>query len=119
MHFIFMGLKQGDALITLLSNFALEYVVRKIQENKERQELNGIHQLLIYADDVNLLDENTNTIKKNNEAASDASKESGVEANAEKTKRMFMYHGISYCQRISKRECVLRNNPECGISLSQ
>jgi hypothetical protein len=52
--------------------------------------LNGTHQLLAYADDVNLLGDNIDTIKKNIETLTDASKEIGLEIKVEKTKYMLL-----------------------------
>jgi hypothetical protein len=75
------GLKQGDGLSPLLFNFALEYVIRKVQKNQVELKLNGTHQLLVYAADVSLLGENIYTIKKNRNF--DASKEVRLEVNTE------------------------------------
>jgi hypothetical protein len=58
------GSKQVDNLSALLLNFALEYAIMKAQESQVGLKLNGTHQLLAYADDVNLLGYNIDTINK-------------------------------------------------------
>jgi hypothetical protein len=82
------GIKQGDALAPLLFNFALEYAIRKVQEIQLGLKRNGTHKLLAYIDDVNLLGDNIDTIKKNKETIIGASKEVGLVINVEKTKYM-------------------------------
>jgi hypothetical protein len=84
------GLKQGDALLPLLFNFALEYATRKVQEIQVGLKSNGAHQRPAYADDMNLLRNNIDTIKKIKVTLSDAYKEVGLEMNVEKTKYMLL-----------------------------
>jgi hypothetical protein len=58
------GLKERDALSQLLFNFALEYAIRKVQENQVGLKLNRTHQLLTFADDMNLLGDDIDSINK-------------------------------------------------------
>ena len=52
--------------------------------------LNGKHQLLVYADDVNVFGGSIHTVRKNTEALVIASKEIGLKAHSERTKYMVM-----------------------------
>ena len=50
--------------------------------------MNGKYQLLVYADDVNMLGKNLQIIRKNTEFFIKASKDIGLQVNSDKTKYM-------------------------------
>jgi hypothetical protein len=81
-------LKQEGALWPLLFIFAN----RRVQVNQDDLKLNGTHQLLVYADDVNILGGSVHTIQKNTEYLEVASKKIGLDENADKTRYMVMSH---------------------------
>jgi hypothetical protein len=83
-------LKQELALSTFIFIFALEYEIRKVQENQIGLKLNGTHQLLVYAEDVNILEGNIDTIKKT-ETIIGPSKKVGLKVKTRKIKYMLMY----------------------------
>jgi hypothetical protein len=66
----------------MLFDFALPYTIKRIQVNQNGLKLNGTHQLLVYADDVNILGGNVHTVKENTEAL--------IVAKTDKTKYMVM-----------------------------
>ena len=102
------GLKQGDALSSLLFNFALDYAIRRVQVNQDGFKLNGTHQLLAYADDVNILGGSVHTVEENAEALVVATKETGLEVNADETRYMIMSRdqnaGRSHIMKIERVE---------------
>ena len=71
-------------------NFTLLQAIRRVQVNQDGLKLNGTHQLLAYADDVNILGGSIHTVKENAEALVVATKEIGLEVNADKSKYMVM-----------------------------
>jgi predicted Co/Zn/Cd cation transporter (cation efflux family) len=92
-HCFSTSLKQGNDLSPLLFNFAL-------------LELNGTHHLQVYADNVTILDENINSIKKDMDTLFDASREVGLEINTEKTKYMV----VSCHQNVGQNHTLLIYN---------
>jgi hypothetical protein len=76
------GLKQ-DALSPLIFKFVLEYSISSVQVNQGGLKLKGKHLMLVYADDVNIVGGSIHTIQKNTKTLKVASKETGLEVNAE------------------------------------
>ena len=58
-------LKQGDALLPILFNFALYYAIWKVEETTLGLNINGTHQVLAYVNDVNLIGNDIRTIERN------------------------------------------------------
>jgi len=80
-------LKHGDALSPFLFNFALEYAIRRVKVNQDGLKLNDTPQLLVYVDDIKILGGGVHSVtKKKTEALVAASKEIGLEVNADESK---------------------------------
>ena len=81
---------ENVSLSPLLFKFALEYAIRRVQVNQDGLKLNGTHQLLAYADDVNILGGSIHTLKENADVLVAATREIRLEVSADKTKYMVM-----------------------------
>jgi hypothetical protein len=73
----------------MLFNFALEYAIRRVQVIQDDTQ-DGTHQLLVYADDVNILGGSVYTIKEKAATLLVVSKETGIETDADKSKYIVM-----------------------------
>jgi Reverse transcriptase (RNA-dependent DNA polymerase). len=80
------GFRIENVLSPLLLNFALEYNIRKVQETRLGLDVNGTHQVLAYADDVNLIGDDTRTIERNADVLLNACKNICLTMNTGKTK---------------------------------
>ena len=86
------SLKQGNAVSPLFLNFAGEYAFRGARVNQDGLKLNGTPHPLVYAAayDEDIFGGSIHTIKKHAETLVVASKDIGLEVNADKTKYMAM-----------------------------
>ena len=73
-----------------LFNFVLDCAIRMLQVNQDTLNLDGLLQLLVYADDVTKLGRSVHALEKNAETSVVASKETELEANADETNYMVM-----------------------------
>jgi hypothetical protein len=96
-------LKQGDVLSPLLFSFVLEYAIRRVHVNQDGLKLHSTHQLLVcaevfnildqllvYAEDVNILGGSVHTTKENTVSLIVARQDTGLEVNADKTTYIVM-----------------------------
>jgi hypothetical protein len=84
--------------------------IRRVQVIQHGLRLNGRYQLLVYADDVNMLGGSVHTVKENTETSVIANKEIGLEVNGVKTKYMVMFRdqtaGRSDSVKIDVSYCI-------------
>jgi hypothetical protein len=81
--------------ITIAPQFCIRICHQESPKNQVGLELNGTHQQLVHADDINLLGDSINTIKENTETLLEVSRDIVLEINAEKTKYMIMSHNLN------------------------
>ena len=84
----------------------MECAIRRVQVNQDGLKLNGTHQFLVYADDINILGRSVDTVKKDAETLVAVTKEIGIEVNAHKNK----YVTVSRDQNAGRIHCVRIDN---------
>jgi hypothetical protein len=81
------GIKEGNASLSLLFNFALEYATRKVKANHKLLQFSDTKMVIFYAYDVNLW-----VTAYTPQASSVHCKETGLEVNVEKAENIFLFH---------------------------
>ena len=84
------GLRQGDALSTLLFNITLEGIVRRSEIDTRGTIYNKSTQILAYADDVDIVGRNVRCVKETYLALEKAANKIGLKVNEAKTKYMIV-----------------------------
>jgi hypothetical protein len=82
------------------------YPIGTIKVKQDGLKLNGTHQLLVYADDVNILGGSVHTVRVKQKLSLVASKETGLEINADKVK----YRIMSRDQNAGRINSILSDN---------
>jgi hypothetical protein len=96
-------LKEGDALSPLLFNFASGYAIRRVRVKQEGLKLNGVHQVLVYADDINISVRSIRTTNEYTNALRFDNKKTWLEVNADKSKHMDLSRVQNARRRQNKR----------------
>jgi hypothetical protein len=73
-----------------IGTMPLQYTIRRVHVKQDGLKLHGTHQLLVYADEVNILGGSIQTIKKSTKALVVTNNEIGLEVNADKSKYIVM-----------------------------
>ena len=82
------GLRQGDGLAALFFNIVLEKVIRESNVETSGTIFRKLSQLLGYADDLDLIGRNVDTVKENYTRLEEKDKEFGLKVSDKKTKYM-------------------------------
>jgi sorting nexin-29 len=101
----------------------LEYSIRRVQVIQDGLKSNGSHQILVYANDVNILGGSVHHIKENAECLVVARKEIGLEVNADKTQNISSFERVEEFKYLGKtitnQNSIQEESRECLLSFGE